>query len=207
MRNPFDYFRSTPTETAEDTPETENQPETIEDTGESEENGLSRYMEAHRTTREYTEPILLEKPEIRKSSPFTSIIASAIESAQVQPINIEFPTMGTNETHIDLTLSSELEKEGGYIHRNVKLTLTISEFTKWAAESRLEEVENEMGVDSMLGMNGPYYVKLQGELEEIVREAIGRQTLFFEVEQYNEETDTAIVSETISLSAYDKQWE
>jgi len=205
MRNPLDYFRTTKTETAEDAPTTETPTEPKEDPEEPEDNGLTRYMEAHETTREYTEPILLEEPDIRRENPLTSTIASTIESAKVQPIDIEFPTLGTNANHIDLSLSSTVKEEGGSPYREVTITLEISEFTKWAADSRLEEVEDGV-VDEMFSMNGPYYVKLQGEIEDMVREAVGRNTLFFNVVEYDEETDTAIATETVSLSAYDEQW-
>lgn len=170
---------------------TETSEELNEPSDDEEDTPMNDLMKADQTSPSYTSPVLFEDNHLMDK------VRHALSSANIQPINFDLYNFGTNEPHMSIHVKSKLEEPS---ERIVALRIEIHSFTKWAADSRLEDVEDGE-IQDYLGMNGPYYVDIGNELEEMIEDL---DMINLQKDSYDPESDIAVFSDSLHFSAYDK---
>lgn len=125
-----------------------------------------------------------EKPIIPVSNDeVIDVVSKLDDSVNFCSVNLRTPEMGTNKEHILLHLYTLLTAEKS---RKFVIDVYINEFSEWLPEEKGRFSYPE----SSLGENGPYYMHLDDNLEQILK----LPPFSFNLVEYDEDEDLAIFS-------------
>jgi hypothetical protein len=185
--------KSQSSETPSEDPRTDEESiEVTSDNSKEADDPMNDLMESHETSPYYDTPVLFEDTHLMDK------VQHALSSANIQPINFDLYNFGSNEPHMSIHVDSHTEEPSD---RVVTLSIEIHSFKDWVAESRMEELEEDKDIYDHLGSNGPYYVEVSNEVEEMIKDL---ELIDLRKDSYDPETDIAVFSDTLHFNAYDE---
>lgn len=122
-----------------------------------------------------------EKPVYTEDETVINILSSAVQAADIANLDATVPSMGTNMEHIRLELETSVDDNG---FRFLTIEVHIDEFSEWLPE----EKGNYEYPERVLSNNGPYYMHLSDELEDI----LDVPPFSFEFKEYNSDSEIAV---------------
>jgi hypothetical protein len=122
-----------------------------------------------------------EKPVYTEDDAVINILSSAVQAADIANLDATVPSMGTNMEHIRLELETNVNDNG---FRFLTIEVHIDEFSEWLPEEKGDYEYPER----VLSNNGPYYMHLSNELEDIFYVP----PFSFEFKEYNSDSDSAV---------------
>lgn len=137
-----------------------------------------------------------------EESKYGKAIASLIRSASLQNFNYKTVKLG-NTQHI--TIKIETSREEKCV--NVEITLEIENFGKYASDYPVKEVL-EGKPEEILGLNRDYYLSVENEINDILTSEnmpFYRKTVFFRLDDYDEEKDKAIYSDDLNMTDFKRR--
>lgn len=129
-----------------------------------------------------------EKPVYPKDKEIVDMLDSLTTTADIADFETAIPSLGTNKEHIRLSFYTITDSEG---NRTLVIDVYIEDFSEWTPE---EKGGWEYPGDN-LGMNGPYYMHLANDFEDI----LAVPPFAFSFVSYNEDDDSAMYSYERSL--------
>lgn len=164
----------------------------IDSSGKVERNSIESMMKRYHSTPEYEEPVLgLEDSKYGKT------LQSLIHSAQIRNVDYETVKLGNTE-HITIGIKSKVAEKC----TNIEIVIKIENFNKYASEYPVQEVLDG-NPENILAINGSYYRSVENEINDLVTSGnmpFTRKTLFFRLNDYDEQKDIAIYSDDFNLS-------
>lgn len=126
------------------------------------------------------------------NSEVQDILRSVSTAADYTDVDVELPKIGTNKEHIKVRLYSLTNhEEPPATKRKLVVDVFITEFSSWIPE----ESEDYTYPGDDLMMNGPYYMHLADELEDV----FNAPAFAFNFVSYDEDEDVALYSAEKSL--------
>jgi len=124
-----------------------------------------------------------EKPVFPKEKEVVEILESLNKASDIVDFNTYLPPLGTNKEHIQLELYTV---DGKSDSRTLVVDAHITDFSEWLPE----ESENWKYPEECLGNNGPYYLHLSDDFQDI----LNVPPFGFTLVEYNSDEDYAIYS-------------